>query len=83
MTVTVQVVLKLTQSCEGAKIALEVDAVAALEVFVPDLVDVFQVGGLSDVDFVLVNKVLKIILVGLSPGLFRGVIRHGLMRLDN
>jgi hypothetical protein len=78
-SVTAQVVIELTRSCVGAKIALEVDAVAAQEIFVPDLVDVFQVGGLRDVNLALVDKVLKIILVNLSPGLFRGVIGHGQM----
>jgi hypothetical protein len=72
MTVNAQVVLKLTQSCVGAKIASEVDAVAAQEVFILDLVDVFQVGSQRDVDLALVDKVLKILLVNLSPGLVGG-----------
>ncbi len=61
----------------------EVDAVAALEIFVPDQVDVFQVRSLHDVDLALVDKILNIILVDLSPGLFRGGIGHGQKWPDN
>jgi hypothetical protein len=82
MTVTAQVVLKLMQSCIGAEIASEVDA-GAQKVFAPDLVDVFRVGGPRDVDLALVNKVLKILLVDLSQGLFGGVIGHGQTGPDN
>ncbi len=81
--VTAQVVLKLARSCVGAKIASKVDAVAAQELFVLDLVDVFQVDGWRDVNLALVDKVSKIILVDLSLGHFRGVIGHGQMRPDN
>ncbi len=49
---------------------MEVDAVAAAEVFGPDLVDVVKVG--SPLHLALVNKVLKMILVDLSPGLYGG-----------
>jgi hypothetical protein len=62
------------QSCVGAKIASEVDAVVAPEVFVPDLADVVQVGSPLDVNLALVNKVLKIILVDLSPGRYGGAL---------
>jgi hypothetical protein len=71
------------QSHTGAKIASEVDAVMAPEVFVLDLVDVIQVSNSRDVNLALVNKVLKIILVDLSPGLYRGGIGHGQKRPDN
>jgi hypothetical protein len=39
---TTQVVLKLSRSRVGPGIVTEIDAVAAKEVFVPDLVDVFS-----------------------------------------
>ncbi len=56
---------------------MEVDVVVAQEVFVLDLVDVFQVGSPRDVDLALVNQVLKILLVDLSPGLILEIISHG------
>jgi hypothetical protein len=71
------VVLKLTRSCVGAKIASEVDVITAPEVFVPDLVDVVQVGSPLDVDLALVNKVLKTFLVDMSLGLCWGGIDYG------
>jgi hypothetical protein len=86
MTVTAQVVLKLTRSCIGAKIRSEVDAVTAQEVFVLDLIDVLQVSGLHDVDLALVDKVLKTLLVALSPGLFLGssaMVKRGWMIYDS
>ncbi len=48
-------VLKLSRSCIGPEIVTEVDAVAAKEVFVPDLVDVFQVSSPCDVNLALVD----------------------------
>ncbi len=48
-------VLELSRFRVGPEIAMEVDAVAAKEVFVPDLVDVFQVSSPCDVNLALVN----------------------------
>ncbi len=61
----------------------EVDAVAALEIFVLDQVDAFQVSSPRDVNLALVDKILNIILVDLSPGLYWGGIGHGQKWPDN
>ncbi len=49
LTVTTKVVLELSRSRVGAEIAPEVVAVAVAEVVVPDLFNVFSVGGFGDV----------------------------------
>jgi hypothetical protein len=56
--VTTQVVLELLQSCIGAEIVPEVVAIAVAEVVVPDLFDVFNVGGFGDVKFTCVDEFL-------------------------
>jgi hypothetical protein len=56
--VTTQVVLELSQTCFGAKTATEVVPVAVVEVVVPDLFDVFNIGGFGNVDFTNVNGIL-------------------------
>ncbi len=66
--------------CEGAsvasKIATEVEIFPLAKVLMADSIDIFDIIRLGDVDFAVVDKFLKFILIVYAPWLYGGGIGH-------
>jgi hypothetical protein len=75
--VPTQVILEFMRLRVGAEVATEVVIGACPKILVPDTVDVVSVGGLGDVNLILINQLLELIFVFFSPGLEGRGIGHG------